>query len=101
MAFESVRSSTRPPVESSQEFAIVRRSRMTEGPIAFFGTNQKKTMTEEEYEKLPGAERKHFRKCPDCREVFDIRRFDDVVSHLVHHYPKQSVFRISNPERLE
>ena len=59
------------------------------------------TMTSKEYEKLPAADQEHFMLCPDCREMFDLRSDDDVISHLAHHKPQQPAPHIWNPERFQ
>jgi predicted HD phosphohydrolase len=96
-AFETAPVSIRLPVRRQ----VPAQRLSTEGADCVFRNESKMTMTADEYEKLPAAERKHFRRCPDCRGAFDLRRFDDVVLHLARHNPKQSVFRIRDPERLE
>ena len=55
-------------------------------------------MTSDEYEKLPTAVQEHFMRCPDCREMFDLRRDEDVIFHLAHHKPQRPAFRIRGPE---
>ena len=68
-------------------------------PITLSRAYQGKTMTLEEYEKLPAADQEHFLRCPDCREMFDLRSEEDVVLHLAHHKPPQRpAFRIRGPE---
>jgi len=59
--------------------------------------NAGKTMTAEEYEKLPAADRDHFMQCPDCREMFDLRSSEDVVFHLAHHQPQRPAFHSRDP----
>jgi hypothetical protein len=67
-------------------------------PIAVRLAYQIKTMTSQEYEKLPTGEQQHFMLCPDCQEMFDLRSEQDVVFHLAHHKPRRPAFRIRDPE---
>lgn len=60
-----------------------------------------KTVTSDEYEKLPAAEQEHFMCCPDCREMFDFRSEEDVVFHLAHHKLPRPASRIRNPDRFQ
>ena len=60
--------------------------------LAFYG----KTMTLDEYEKLPVAEQKFFMQCPDCRELFDLRNLEEIVFHLAHRNPPLPAFRIDD-----
>jgi len=71
-----------------------------EQPIAPSRAYQAKTMTSEEYEKLPATDQEHFMLCPDCRELFDLRSDEDVVFHLAHHKPQRPAFRIPESGRI-
>jgi uncharacterized C2H2 Zn-finger protein len=57
-------------------------------------------MTSEEYEKLPTTDQEHFMRCPDCRQMFDLRSDEDVVFHLAHHKPQRPAFRIPESGRI-
>jgi len=65
-----------------------------------FRVRIKETMTLEEYQKLPGTEQEHFMRCPDCRQMFDLRSDEDVVFHLAHHKPQRPAFRIPESGRI-
>ena len=58
-------------------------------------------MTSGEYEKLPAADQEHYMQCPDCREMFDLRRSEDVVFHLAHHKPQRVALGVRDPQRVE
>ena len=45
-------------------------------------------MTTNEYEKLPVVDRKHFMKCPKCREILSL---EELLLHLAY---KHSGFRV-------
>ena len=42
------------------------------------------SMTADEYDKLPPAEKEHFARCAKCAEIFDRRSLDEVLFHIDH-----------------
>jgi len=49
-------------------------------------------VTDADYKKLPRRERGHFKRCPECREWFDMRELHDVFFHCVDgHVPKTDI----------
>ena len=54
-------------------------------------------VTDADYKKLPRAERKHFKRCSECRKWFDMRDLDEVFFHCVDGHVHKADIQFREP----